>query len=236
MLSNDKLDVLRHIKLGVKEVFYYDYDGNALPLRPISSYELDDCFYKALEGATPKVADLVIKLRLKLKEGNQEVDFSNEDYVSLQKHYDAISYWAVFHAMKDFQNEDFLTPFFKDDEILPKGIFQIRKMNYIHDIAKLIIDYSYRTKEVIKQIIKDDSGKEIAYLNFYFNIPLANFPDITKLQRDFLIYSKGEITKVKASDIKEKQYIFSGQKITIGDLYKKAGIIIPGVNDNGISR
>ena len=63
MRSNEKLDVLRHIKLGVKEVFYYDYDGNALPLRPISSYELDDCFYKALEYATPNVADLVIKLR-----------------------------------------------------------------------------------------------------------------------------------------------------------------------------
>ncbi|KKK72965.1 hypothetical protein LCGC14_2898590 [marine sediment metagenome] len=101
MKSNEKLDTLRHIKLGVKEVFYFDYDGNALPLRPISSYELDDCFYKALEYATPKVADLVIKLRLKLIEKSEEVDFSNQDYLSLQKHYDAISYWIVFHSMKD---------------------------------------------------------------------------------------------------------------------------------------
>jgi len=191
MKSNEKLDILRHIKLGVKEVFYYDYDGNALPLRPISSYELDDCFYKALDYATPKVADLVIKLRLKLKEGNDEVDFSNEDYLSLQKHYDTISYWVVFHSMKDFQDEDFSIPIFKDDEVLPEGIFQIRQMNYIHDIANIVVNSSYRPKEFVKQIVKDEIGREIAYLTLYFNVPLANIPDITRLQREYFVYSKG---------------------------------------------
>lgn len=227
MNSNEKLDILRHIKLGVKEVFYYDYDSNALPLRPISSYELDDCFYKALEGATPKVSDLVIRLRLKIKEGNQEVDFNNQDYLSLQRHYDAISYWVVFHSMKDFQDEDFKKPIVKDGEILPKGIFQIRKMSYIHDIADIIVNSSYKPKNVLKQIIKDKSGRELGYLTLYYNVPLANMPDITKLQRDYLIYFKGEITKVKASDIKTKQYEFSGKTTTIADIYKKAGIMIP---------
>jgi len=227
MKSNERLDTLRHIKLGVKEVFYYDYDGNALPLRPISSYELDDCFYKSLKGATPKVADLVIKLRLNIKEGNQEVDFSNQDYLSLQRHYDAISYWVVFHAMKDFQNEDFLIPTYQENELLPSGMYEIRKMSYIHDIANIIVNSSYRPKEFIKQIIKDDLGKEVAYLVFYLNIPLANLSDLTRLQRDYLIYSKGEVTKVKASDIKTEQYEFSGETTTLGDLLKKAGMLIP---------
>jgi len=228
MKSNEKLDTLRHIKLGVNEVFYYDYDGNALPLRPISSYELDDCFYKALEYATSKVADLVVKLRLKLIEKSEQVDFSNEDYLSFQRHYDAISYWVIFHSMKDFQDEDFSIPIFKGNEVLPKGMFKIRKMGYIHNIANIIINSSYKPKEFIKQIIKDELGKEIAYLTLYFNVPLANISDITKLQRDFLIYSKGEITKVSASDIKTKQYEFSGEKLTIGDLCKRVGMIIPG--------
>ena len=227
MKSNEKLDTLRHIKLGVNEVFYYDYDGNALPLRPISSYELDDCFYKALEYATDKVADLVIKLRLKLFKKSEEVDFTNQDYLSLQKHYDAISYWVVFHSMKDFQDEDFSIPIYKNDEILPKGMFQIRKMSYIHDMANIIVNSSYRPKEYIKQIIKDELGKEVAYLVLYFNVPIANINDITRLQRDFLIYSKGEITKVKASDIKTKQYEFSGKTMTIGDLLKKIGMKVP---------
>jgi len=227
MKSNEKLDALRHIKLGVKEVFYYDYDGNALPLRPISSYELDDCFYKALRYATSNVVDLVLKIRLKLIDKADEVDFSNEDYLSLQRHYDAISYWAVFHSMKDFQNEDFTKPISFNYEILPKGIFQIRKMNHIHEIADIIVNSSYRPKEFIKQIIKDKNGQEIAYLVFYFNIPLSNITDMTRLQRDYLIYSKGEITKVKASEVKTKQYEFSGDTTTIGDIFKKIGLVIP---------
>jgi len=223
MKSNEKLDTLRHIKLGVKEVFYFDYDGNALPLRPISSYELDDCFYKALVYATLKVADLVIKLRLSLIEKSEEVDFTNQDYLSLQKHYDAISYWIVFHSMKDFQDEDFKIPIYKKEELLPKGMFQIRKMNHIHNIANIIVNSSYKPKEFIKQIIKDELGKEVAYLVLYFNVPLANIPDITRFQRDFLVYSKGEMRKVKASD----KYEISGKTITIGDLLKKIGMPIP---------
>jgi len=227
MKSNEKLDTLRHIKLGVNEVFYYDYDGNALPLRPVSSYELDDCFYKALEYATSEVADLVLKIRLKLIDRAEDVDFSKEDYISLQRHYDAISYWVVFHSMKDFQDEDFKIPIYQENELLPKGIFLIRKMSYIHDMANYILDSCYKPKEYIKQIIKDEIGREIAYLVFYFNTPLSNIPDITKLQRDYLIYSKGEIIKVRSSDIKTKQYEFSGKKMTIGDLCKRVGMVIP---------
>ena len=227
MKSNEKLDTLRHIKLGVNEVFYYDYDGNALPLRPISSYELDDCFYKALGYATANVADLVLKIRLKLIDKADEVDFSNEDYLSLQQHYDTISYWVVFHSMKDFQDEDFTKPIPFNYEILPKGIFQIRKMSYIHDIANIIVNSSYRPKEFIKQIIKDKDGQEIAYLVFYFNMPLSNITDMTRLQRDYLIYSKGEVTKVRASDVKTKQYEFSGETTTIADIFKKLGMVIP---------
>jgi len=227
MKSNEKLDTLRHIKLGVNEVFYYDYDGNALPLRPISSYELDDCFYKSLIYATERVVNLVVKLRLNIIKKSQNVDFSNEDYLSLQKHYDTISYWVVFHSMKDFQNEDFSIPVYHDEELLPKGMFQIMKMNYIHDIANKIVNSSYRPKEFIKQIIKDDVGTEIAYLTLYFNVPLANISDITRLQRDFLIHSKGEITKGKYSDIKTKQYELSGKPMTIGELLKRVGMVIP---------
>jgi len=42
-----------------------------------------------------------------------------------------------------------------------------------------------------------------------------------------LIYSKGEILKVRASDIKTKQYEFSGKTLTIGELLKKIGMPIP---------
>jgi len=69
--------------------------------------------------------------------------------------------------------------------------------------------------------------ERLAYLVLYFNVPIANISDITRLQRDFIVYSKGEINKVKPSNIKTKQYEFSGKTMTIGDLLKKMGVPIP---------
>jgi hypothetical protein len=129
--------------------------------------------------------------------------------------------------MKDFQDEDFKKPIVKDNEILPEGIFQIRQMSHIHDIADIVVNSSYRPKEFVKEIIKDDSGRELGYLTLYCNVPLASIPDITKLQKSFLIHTKGEVIKVKPADIKTKKYELSGEKTTIEDLFKRMGAIIP---------
>jgi len=100
-------------------------------------------------------------------------------------------------------------------------------MNHIHNIANIIVNSSYRPKEFVKQIVKDELGRDVAYLTLYFNVPLANIPDITKLQRDFLIYSKGEMVKVKASDVYKDKYEWSGETITVGELFKRTGVLIP---------
>ena len=230
MNSKELNECLKHIQLGIEDVFYYNYEGSPLPLRPISSYELDKCFYEALRFATQRVANLVVKLRLKLIKGEDELDeeLSPEDYVSLQKHYDAISYLMVYYSMKDFQNEEFSKPIVEDGEIQPKGIFVIKKMRNIHRIATIVINASYQPKEIIKEIISDENGRVVAYSVFYLNIPLAQYNKITRLQRDYLLYTKGEITKLtqfkvddKTNERKKKQYIISGEKMTMADIIAK---------------
>lgn len=225
MDSTQTFDALKHIKLGIKEIFYFNYDGDPLPLRPISSYELDDCFHNSLRNANSKVFDLVLKLRLELIDRKAEVDFGKADYVYLQRYYNEISYWIVYHSMKDFQGEDFTTPIIKDAEFLPRGMFLVRQMNYVHDIANLIMDSSYKPKEFIAEIIKDDYGKEIARCVFYLNAPLGNLMDLTRLQRDYLVYSKGELvgklTPSSSTEDKKKQYIISGQKMTMAEVIKR---------------
>lgn len=227
MTEINKLEILKHIKLGTSEVLYYPYnDGREpLPLRPLSSFELDQCFYKALENANQKVSDLVIKIKLKLIDRDRDVNVSDEGYANLLKFYDYVDYWIVFYAMKDFQDEEFVKPNF--DNNFPNGFDAIINMLEVHEIANFVLDTSRDSPEIIKEIILDDYGKEIAYVVYYLNSPLALAKDLTKLQRDYLIYSKGEVTKVKASDVKTKQYEFSGKKMTIGDLLKKIGMVIP---------
>jgi len=218
----EKRNILRHIKLGIDEVFYINYDGEPLACRPISSFELDECFYHSLKYLSPRMVDIVIKLRLKLIKGEQEIDppLTSEEYISLQKHYDTFSYWAVYYAMKDFQPDSFNYPI--EDEFgdkIPNGIETLKKMKYIHDITDKILNASYQPKESLKEIISDETGREIGYIVYYLNVPLSDIKNITKLQRDYLMYVKGEIFKVKPKD----RYMISGESMTMEDLLKAFG-------------
>lgn len=226
MNSKEKLEVIKHIKLGTDEVLYYPYDEgkDPLPLRPISSFEFDQCFYKALEFAPNKVSSLVIKLKLKLIDPSREIDVSDEGYAKLQEFYDSIDYWIVYYAMKDFQDEWFTKPDYNTEETHPKGFYQVLKMIDVHEIANFVLDSSRRKREVIEEVFVDEAGREVAYLYFYLKVPLADIKNMTKLQRDYLIYAKGEMGKISAGKSKEDKYILSGQQMTVKDFFDKMGV------------
>lgn len=184
------MSVLKHIKLGIDEVFYYDYEGEPLPLRPISSWEFDESFYNALLFAPPKIAELVVKIKLGLLKRRDSITIDNKSYASLQKYYDSIDYWIVYNSMKDFQDDNFKKP---SNSGLPNGMGLVLKMRHVHDIADFVINTSYKPKEVIKEIVKDEQGKILAKAVFYLNQPLAaSYKDLTRLQRDFLVWAKSE--------------------------------------------
>ena len=226
MNSTEKLGVLKHIKLGVNEVLYYPYNEGKepLPLRPISSLEFDECFYKSLEFAPSNIAELVIKLKLGLIDKNRNINISDSGYIKLQKFYDSIDYWIVYFAMKDFQDEWFQEPDYSAEKTHPKGFTQILKMKEVHEIASYILDSSYQKREVIEEIFTDETGREVAYLYFYLNVPLADISSMTKLQRDYLIHAKGALRRISAGKKKEAGYVISGQKMTVKEFLDKMGV------------
>jgi len=226
MNGKEKLEVIKHITLGTNEVLYYPYaEGKQpLPLRPISSFEFDQCLYKALEYAPSRISEFVIKFKLGLIKKDQNIDISDEGYVRLQEYSDRLDYWIVFYAMKDFQNENFSKPDYSTEETHPKGYYEILKMKEVHEISEFIMRTSHRTKEVIEEIFIDEAGREVAYLYFYLKVPLAEMSKMTKLQRDYLIYSKGEVRKITAGKQKESGYILSDQKMTVKDFLDKMGV------------
>lgn len=190
--------MIKHISLGTNEVFYYNYFGEQLPLRPISTFELDECFYNALAFAETEIAELVVKLKLRLISPKTQVKIDNKKYAELQKYHNSLDYWIVFFAMKDFQEEDFSKPIAGSTN----GFQQIKLMRDIHKIAKEVLDASYQPKDVIREIVKTSDGKIIASIVFNLNVPLSEYSKITKLQRDFLVYSKttgGKVRKISLS-------------------------------------
>ncbi len=223
MELKEKLETIKHIKLGTDEVLHYDYRGNPLPLRPISSYEMDQCFYNALENAEPKIATFVVQLRLKLIEDNRKINLSNDGYAKLLEFYNTVNYWIVYFAMKDFQPKFFSRPDYYEIEMNPKGFYLVKKMNNVHEIAEFVINSSYKSKKAIKEILKDEIGREVAYVVYYLNVPLADIKNLTKLQRDYLIFSKGKVNKFKEEDLKNQTYSVSDEVMTLKELREVFG-------------
>lgn len=182
--------MIKHIKLGTKEVFYYDYEGDPLPLRPISSWEMDDALFQALRFADKKIAEFVVKIKLGLLGKQDEVKIDSTSYAKLKKYYSSIDYWIVYHSMKDFQKEEFRKPNYLSG--MPNGMTIIRKMRHVHKISDKIMNYSYQPGDVIQEFVRDEDNRLIAKICFYLNQPLADIGNMTKLQRDFLIFSKAQ--------------------------------------------
>ena len=178
--------MIKHISLGTSEVFYYNYFGELLPLRPINTYELDDCFYNSLATAQENIVELVVKFKLGVVKPKTNIKIDNKSYAELQKYFNNIDYWIIFYAMKDFQDEDFT----KLIDGIPSGIHLVQKMRRVHLIAKAVLTASYQPKEIIQEIVRSDEGKTLATIVFTLNVPLTKISKMTRLQRDFLVYSK----------------------------------------------
>ena len=115
--------MIRHIKYGTDEVFQFDYNGENLPLRPISSYELDQCFYKTLVHAEKEIGEIFLKLKLGALKPGTIVEYDNEFLAELRDFYDNLDYLVVFYSMKDFQPETF-------------SVQDVKKLQNVHEMER----------------------------------------------------------------------------------------------------
>lgn len=215
----EKKAILDHITLGKDEVFYYPYHNGEepLPLRPLTSLEMDKCFYNALETTNKQIAEFVVKIKLNLIKQQQEVTIANNDYKTLQEFHDKIDYWVVYHGMKDFQPEEFRQPNYDDFNEFPNGFYIVQDMEDVHKIANLILNASYRNEEVIKQIFSDEMGREVAIKVTYLKQPLGKIGDLTKLQEKYLIYSEGHLQKILKGEAKKSDILRKDKSMKLKD-------------------
>ena len=101
--------MLKYITLGTDCKEYFFYDGKPLPIRPLSSYELDQAFIKAVESVSPLIFNSVMNLKLNIKE-NIDIKLDKNNYKDFMSYYNEVDYWIVYFAIKDFQEEEFDFP------------------------------------------------------------------------------------------------------------------------------
>ena len=74
-------DILKYIKLGTSAKEWFNYDGKPLPIRPLSTYEIDEIMLKVLkEGISQTTFDALYKVKLNLIEPDEKVDVNQDNY------------------------------------------------------------------------------------------------------------------------------------------------------------
>ena len=203
-------DILKYIKLGTDYKEYFNYKGSSLPIRPLSTYELDQAMENALKGISPLVFDSVIKVKIGLINKDQELeDLHPSLYIHFLRYYNELDYWTVYFAMKDFQSEKFSMPDFegeyqddfKDwDSNKPKGYYIVRKMNLVHELSERIFMMTDQPDTQLIEIISNRDGKILATTTHVFNIPLNDkLWKLTPLQTNFLLFTRPGAPQIVAS-------------------------------------
>lgn len=201
--------MLKYIALGTDCKEYFNYDGKPLPIRPLSTYELDQAFLKAVEGVSPLIFNTIIKMKLDVLDENYFIDLDKNNYKEFVKYYNESDYWIVYSAIKDFQDESFSLPDFDceyeqdyDDwnPEKPKGYYLVRKMKYIHQLSKDIMSMSSRPAEEMVEVLTNSDGKILASMVHKFHQPLASQAwKLTPLQVSFIFYSRPNAPQILKS-------------------------------------
>lgn len=203
-------DILKYIKLGTNTKEWFNYDGEPLPIRPLSTHEMDSILEKIIrEGITQKTFSSIYKIKHSLID-KETVDITKkQDYLEFLHYFNEIDYWMVYYAMKDFQPEMFSQPDFEgkfenDDNWkldYPKGYYIVKQMKYVHRIAE---DIQYMTSQPLiklRQVLRNNSGKVLASAVHIFHVPLANEAwKLTPLQETFLVYSEPGAPRILESE------------------------------------
>jgi len=229
-------DILKYIKLGTNSKEWFNYDGTPLPIRPLSTFEMDEVLGKIIkEGITQKTFDSIYKIKHNLINEKEKVELNSKNYQEFFHYFNEIDYWMVFYSMKDFQEEEFSKPDYNkefSDEFddydfnKPKGYYIVKKMKFVHKIAK---DIQYMTSQPLiklRQTLQNKSGKILASMVYIFHVPLTNEAwKLTPLQESFLYYgrpgapivldSEDDLPGIKAGSMEEivKQLIKMGFKV-----------------------
>lgn len=185
------VDLIRAIKEGIKlSSFFHSKFYGAIQFRPISNSEVDHVLEMVF--ANRSIESIALFKKIKFKDTEVKVELSLELLEEIDTMWEEMDYWICFHALKDFQPEEWKTP---DENSIPLGIRIMKDPNsYLefHDLADKIMTYSWRPRNVVRSVIKTKAGKQIATAYWNLDWKLAEtLRDLTDLQIKFVLESYG---------------------------------------------
>ena len=180
-IENVTKSLVNVIRGGIKTIDSFLYDDNLITIRALSSYEIDQAKYGAMELVDQQLASFIIKVRLGELKNLPTLDIDKipkELYKNYLKYDLEFDYWVVYYSMKDFIEDD------------TWSIEDVRLMHSVHELAEKIISITSLPHEVIKQFVYTDEGKRLATAVYVFHQPLnSDLWKMTPTQEIFLALS-----------------------------------------------
>ena len=92
-------DILKYIKLGTNTKEWFNYDGTPLPIRPLSTYEMDEILGKIIEeGITQQTFNAVYKIKYNLFNEDEKIEVTQQNYLEFFKYFNIIDNWIVYYS------------------------------------------------------------------------------------------------------------------------------------------
>lgn len=187
-------ELLEKIRQGNTLTSIFDYKGTELKYRALSSTEFDRARYKTLTMLTPKLTGFLLKIKLHVYDV-RKVDWDKippklfKSYYTFMKE---VEYWIVYYSMKDYMPSDF-------------SIDDVKKMNFVHDLAKKIYELSSASKKNLIIFCKSDEGSDIAKMVIDWNVPLiSSIKDITPVQYKFMEIINGDKNYITEEELEKR--------------------------------
>lgn len=166
-------------------------------MRPLTTLEIDEAHYAAIDGVDPRVAGMILKIRLALHEAvgftlDEVPEWAFKDYVRYINEFD---YHIVYHALKDFY----------DDVTVEK----VREMKYVHYMAAMALKESAPDSFTeVQRYVTTKEGKMLAELVFRYHQPLDYIRDLIPVQEEFLYYADPDRETPKILTKEEAKLLF----------------------------
>lgn len=195
--------ILHKVRKGINIKSFFSYGDDQIPIRAISSVELDESRLNSISILDDKLSRFILRMRLGQFDGKKiDVDSVPPDmWKNYLKYIWEFDYWVVYYGMMDFQPIDFT-------------IDDVRGMRLVHEMASKIIKMSSASDIVLTEFIETKEGEQLAKIIYEFKQPLNSENwKLTPLQHRFLVLTDPKAPKKVANSMEELEKILP----SIGD-------------------
>jgi len=162
--------------------FFYSKYG-PVKYRPLTNLETRDVLNRTCKRLSPEAKSIVKHMRFRII---PEISVTKDALEEASSVYYDISLWICYHALKDFQREEWQHV---DGSGIPLGVKILEHPDSYFEIEKLasaVLKLSVYGKERMASQIETENGKILAKAYWNLNVPLAELGKHTKLQLTFI--------------------------------------------------